>query len=276
PTTASALRWSSVFRISHRLVDRYGEGRIFVAGDAAHIHPPTGGQGMNTGVQDAYNLAWKLALAVDGVAADGLLASYHAERHPIGEEVVGRTVRHARKGIDSDPDDMTTILRREAQLLVHYRDSPLVAASAEDGEGALVPGERAPDCRGLAGEIAAYPQRLYDLLRSPRHALLLYVGPGTSADALLRCVAAAEEATHDRLDVYAVLAPDKAEEGAQGGALSGLGLASVTDADGEFRAAYGASEGEAFVVRPDGYLGGRFPVTEPEALVACLRRTFRT
>ena len=64
PTTARNLRWSSVFRISHRIVDRYGRGRVFVAGDAAHIHPPTGAQGMNTGIQDAHNLAWKLALAV--------------------------------------------------------------------------------------------------------------------------------------------------------------------------------------------------------------------
>ena len=64
PTTARNVRWSSVFRISHRIVDAYGRGRVFVAGDAAHIHPPTGAQGMNTGIQDAHNLAWKLALAL--------------------------------------------------------------------------------------------------------------------------------------------------------------------------------------------------------------------
>ena len=58
----SKLRWSSIFRISMRLAERYQSGRVFIAGDAAHIHPPTGGQGMNTGIQDAYNLAWKLAL----------------------------------------------------------------------------------------------------------------------------------------------------------------------------------------------------------------------
>lgn len=84
PTRASALRWSSVFRISHRLAGNYGGGRVFLAGDAAHIHPPTGAQGMNTGIQDAYNLGWKLALAVQGRAADGLLDSYDAERRPIG------------------------------------------------------------------------------------------------------------------------------------------------------------------------------------------------
>jgi pentachlorophenol monooxygenase len=72
PTTARNLRWSSVFRISHRIVDTYGRGRVFVAGDAAHIHPPTGAQGMNTGIQDAHNLAWKLALAVAGHRPDVL------------------------------------------------------------------------------------------------------------------------------------------------------------------------------------------------------------
>ncbi len=60
----SDLRWSSIFRISMRLASSYRSGRVFIAGDAAHIHPPTGGQGMNTGIQDAYNLAWKLALVV--------------------------------------------------------------------------------------------------------------------------------------------------------------------------------------------------------------------
>lgn len=99
PARASNLRWSSVFRISHRIVDSYGRGRVFVAGDAAHIHPPTGAQGMNTGIQDAHNLAWKLALAVSGVAAPDLMDSYDLERRPIGEEVVGRTIRSAREGI---------------------------------------------------------------------------------------------------------------------------------------------------------------------------------
>ncbi len=126
PVTASALRWSSVFRISHRLVDRYGEGRVFVAGDAAHIHPPTGAQGMNTGVQDACNLAWKLALALGDAAHPRLLPSYDAERRPVGEEVVGRTVRHAAEGIQADRSAPEALMLRQAQLLVDYRESPLV------------------------------------------------------------------------------------------------------------------------------------------------------
>ena len=131
PTTARNLRWSSVFRISHRIVDAYGRGRVFVAGDAAHIHPPTGAQGMNTGIQDAHNLAWKLALAVGGARRAGLLDSYDAERRPVGEEVVGRTVRSAREGIGADSTDPDYVIRREAQLLIDYADSPIVA----DGRG---------------------------------------------------------------------------------------------------------------------------------------------
>jgi 2-polyprenyl-6-methoxyphenol hydroxylase-like FAD-dependent oxidoreductase len=72
-----------MFRISMRLADRYRQGRVFIAGDAAHIHPPTGGQGMNTGIQDAYNLAWKLALVLDAAAPEALLDSYEAERRPV-------------------------------------------------------------------------------------------------------------------------------------------------------------------------------------------------
>lgn len=86
--TLSDLRWSSIFRISMRLAQHYRAGNVFIAGDAAHIHPPTGGQGMNTGIQDAYNLAWKLALVLQGKADAFLLDSYEAERRPIGADVV--------------------------------------------------------------------------------------------------------------------------------------------------------------------------------------------
>ncbi|WP_033823156.1 FAD-dependent monooxygenase [Kitasatospora sp. MBT63] len=266
PTTASRLRWSSTFRISHRLVDRYRTGRLFVAGDAAHIHPPTGAQGMNTGVQDAYNLAWKLALVVRGVGAEDLLESYQAERHPVGEEVVGRTVRHARDGVDADPEDLTTVLLREAQLLVGYPDSPLVDPAPPGGlPGGPVPGDRAPDCTGLTRDLAAFPQRLFDLLRGPHHTLLLYAGPGTAADALHACAAAATTAAHGLLDVYVLTADARPD---------GLLLPQAEDTAGAFRAAYAPRGGEAFVVRPDGYLGGRFHPARPEHLTAHLRRTF--
>ncbi|MFE2146892.1 FAD-dependent monooxygenase, partial [Streptomyces sp. NPDC059456] len=204
PVTASAMRWSSVFRISHRLVDRYGGGRVFVAGDAAHIHPPTGAQGMNTGIQDAWNLAWKLALAVEGAAAPALLASYDAERRPVGEEVVGRTVRQSAEGVQADPEDADTLMMRQAQLLVGYRGSPVVQRWEPDGGPGPRPGDRAPDCGGLTGDIAAYPLRLYDLLRGREHVLLLY-GPAAAAAGLAGAASAVRGAAAGRVGECAIL-----------------------------------------------------------------------
>jgi 2-polyprenyl-6-methoxyphenol hydroxylase-like FAD-dependent oxidoreductase len=172
PTTARNLRWASVFRISHRIVDAYGRGCVFVAGDAAHIHPPTGAQGMNTGIQDAHNLAWKLALAVGGDASPGLLNSYDAERRPIGEEVVGRTVRSAREGIGADSADPDFVIRREAQLLIRYDGSPIVA----DGAGG-----RAPDATGLTRDAVTGPVRLFSLLGRRDHTLLMYADKDVTA-----------------------------------------------------------------------------------------------
>lgn len=282
PTTASTLRWSSAFRVSHRLVDRYRNGRLFVAGDAAHINPPIGGQGLNTGVQDAYNLAWKLALAVRGVATDEVLESYHAERHPVAQEVVNRTVRHARSagharsGLGNKGDDPETTLRRQAQLLVAYPDSPLIQPKGADGTPVAGPatGDRAPDCRGLLSDVATYPWRLFDLLRTPRHVLLLFAGSehasGDSAARLEACAAEAHRAAHGLLDTYLITA---AEVPRDTGPVS-LRLPRVCDAAGEFRDAYAPRDGEALLIRPDGYVSGRFHPAVPEHLAEHLRRTF--
>jgi len=77
------LLWTSTFRISHRKVDHFRQGRVFLAGDAAHVHSPMGAQGMNAGIQDAFNLAWKLGLVDFNAARPDLLSSYEAERMPI-------------------------------------------------------------------------------------------------------------------------------------------------------------------------------------------------
>ncbi|MFD7735404.1 FAD-dependent monooxygenase [Kitasatospora phosalacinea] len=256
PVTARALRWSSTFRISHRLAGRYREGRLFLAGDAAHIHPPTGAQGMNTGIQDAHNLAWKLALAVRGLAADTLLDSYHAERHPVGEEVVGRTVRHARTA----PDGLTANLLREAQLLIAYPDSPLTDPSCTGG--------RAPDCTGLRRPLAGYPVRLHELLHGPRPALLLHAGPRTPAAELRAAADAARAAAHGHLDVHAVLAADAAVRPEE------LQLPWLRDEDGAFRRGYRPRDGEALLVRPDTHLAARLPTADPAPLTTAVRRLF--
>ncbi|MFV2143789.1 rifampin monooxygenase [Isoptericola sp. G70] len=84
-------RWLSRFGDATRLAERYRSGRVLLAGDAAHVHPPLGGQGLNLGIQDAFNLGWKLAATLDGWAPDGLLDSYHAERHPVAADVLTNT-----------------------------------------------------------------------------------------------------------------------------------------------------------------------------------------
>ncbi|MEV5176985.1 rifampin monooxygenase [Streptomyces flaveolus] len=88
---AHSPRWLSRFGDATRQAERYRVGRVLLAGDAAHIHPPTGGQGLNLGIQDAFNLGWKLAAEVSGWAPEGLLDSYHAERHPVGAAVLDNT-----------------------------------------------------------------------------------------------------------------------------------------------------------------------------------------
>ncbi|MGW1360303.1 rifampin monooxygenase [Streptomyces chartreusis] len=88
---AHSPRWLSRFGDATRQAEHYRVGRVLLAGDAAHIHPPTGGQGLNLGIQDAFNLGWKLAAAVRGRAPEGLLDTYHAERHPVGAAVLGNT-----------------------------------------------------------------------------------------------------------------------------------------------------------------------------------------
>jgi 2-polyprenyl-6-methoxyphenol hydroxylase-like FAD-dependent oxidoreductase len=144
------VAWNSTYRPSARMVERYRIGRVLLAGDAAHVHPPAGGQGLNTGVQDAYNLGWKLASVVRG-GADSLLDSYEAERRPIAAAVLGLSKKLLQT---------RSIKRGDAtnQLLLHYRTSPL---SSGITSGSLHPGDRMPD-----GKLED-ATRLFDHLRGP-------------------------------------------------------------------------------------------------------------
>ncbi len=260
-TTATDMRWSSVFRISHRLAARYRVGRAFLAGDAAHIHPPTGAQGMNTGLQDAYNLGWKLALAVRGLAAPGLLDTYHAERHPIGEEVVGRTVRAAREGIGAGETSIERVLMREAQLLVGYPDSPIVGG---EGDTDPAPGMRAPDAAGLRQDTISFALRCHELFRHAGHTLLLWAISPESVDRALEVIDDVGRRTARQVLGY-VIVPGEAD-------LSGPVL---RDADGNLAAAYGFSDGAACLIRPDGYVGYRSASADVGPLLAHLSLTMR-
>lgn len=93
PLVIEQVNWFSTYRLHHRCVDKFRVGRCFLAGDAAHIHSPAGGQGMNTGLQDAYNLAWKLAMVISGHAGEKLLETYHSERYPFARWLLKFTDR---------------------------------------------------------------------------------------------------------------------------------------------------------------------------------------
>ncbi|MGH3979008.1 MAG: FAD-dependent monooxygenase [Pseudonocardiaceae bacterium] len=161
--------WTSVFRIHRRLADRYRSGRILLAGDAAHIHSPFGGQGMNTGIGDAENLAWKLALVVRGRTHDQLLDTYQAERRPLAEDVLrnttantrllvseGRLTRFLRDRVMTPLANLPAVqrwaTRNASQLWVSYRRGPLGGAGSRVGRRPR-PGDRMVDvaCRRSDG-----------------------------------------------------------------------------------------------------------------------------
>jgi 2-polyprenyl-6-methoxyphenol hydroxylase-like FAD-dependent oxidoreductase len=128
------VHWSSRYRPARRMVDRYRIGRVFLAGDAAHVHPPAGGQGLNTGVQDAYNLGWKLASVLRG-SSESLLDTYQEERLPVAAAVLGLSSRlHKTRSLKRG--DATN------QLALHYRASSL---SSGMPLGSLHPGDRMPN-----------------------------------------------------------------------------------------------------------------------------------
>lgn len=145
------VAWESVYQPAVRMVSRYRVGRVFLAGDAAHLHPPEGGQGLNTGVQDAYNLGWKLGVVLRG-GPDALLDTYEAERLPIAAAVLR---------LSKQLHQTRSLKRGEAtnQLGLHYRESPL---SARGSLGELQPGDRMPDARLENGS------RLFEQLRDGR------------------------------------------------------------------------------------------------------------
>ncbi|MDG4766477.1 FAD-dependent monooxygenase [Solwaraspora sp. WMMD406] len=271
-TRAANLRWSSIFRICHGIVDRYGDGRVFVAGDAAHLHPPAGGQGMNTGIQDAWNLAWKLALAVRGMAAPGLLDSYQTERRPQGEEVVGRAVRLAFTD-ELDRADLKRQFLQEMSMLLSYAGSPIVGESVSTPDGLRAgpaPGDRAPDVAGLLRRGVGHPQRLHELTRGTRHTLLLYADH-TADEAEVATVeklcADVREQTYGQIEVYLVASADAAVPPM-------LHPPVVRDAEGAFRAGYGVTGTAAYLIRPDGHVGFRSQPIDAEALRGHLRLVF--
>jgi hypothetical protein len=167
-------RWTSRFLSERRQAARYRDGRVFLAGDAAHVHSPLGGQGMNTGIQDAMNLGWKLAAAIRGTAAPWLLDSYQAERHPVGEQVL-RLTDTFNQLVLGRSRVRNALQAMAIRGILSFRRSRVMMGARISGVGIRYPkrtradhawvGRRMPDV--ACGEV-----RLYEHLRDGRFVLL--------------------------------------------------------------------------------------------------------
>ncbi|MEV5539845.1 rifampin monooxygenase [Saccharopolyspora shandongensis] len=198
---AHSPRWLSRFGNATRLAERYRVGRVLLAGDAAHIHPPMGGQGLNLGVQDAFNLGWKLAAELAGWAPEGLLDSYQAERHPVAAAVLDNT-RAQMELMSTEPGPQA--VRRLVSELMDFEEvnryliEKITAFGVryDFGEGHDLLGKRIRDVPLKQG-------RLYELMRGGRGLLLDQTG-------LLSAAGWADRVDHvvdvsEELDVPAVL-----------------------------------------------------------------------
>lgn len=219
-----APTWMSFWRANVRMVNRYRAGRAFIAGDAAHVHSPAGGQGMNTGIQDAYNLAWKLAAVIDGADAT-LLDTYEEERMPVAARVLGVSNALLEKAVQgrffAAPRGAETL-----QLDISYRGHRLVQEHRA-APGHVVAGDRAPDAPGLS--IDGNTCRMFDVLRGT-HFTLLAIGTGWND------VLDAIEAEHGENVRRCLVDADSA------------GIEAV-------RNSYDIRGDGLFVIRPDGYVG---------------------
>lgn len=222
--------WASAFQMNARLADRYRDGRVFLAGDAAHTHPPTGGQGLNTSLQDAWNLGWKLAAVLAG-APDVLLDSYETERRPVAAAMLGL----ATDLLEAMKRGEMRRGRSVGQLDIGYPGSPL-SREMPERRGGLLAGDRAPDAllRGAGGQ----PRRFFDLLRGPHWTLL-----GHEVGRLSQIT------PRPGLHIHAT--------GPQG---------DLSDETGHFAETYGMSPGDRVLIRPDGYIGALFAAGNEQAL----------
>jgi hypothetical protein len=221
--TLRDLTWASVFRPNVRLAEHYRRGRVLIAGDAAHVHTPAGAQGLNTGVQDAYNLGWKLGQVLAG-APEALLDTYEGERRPVAAHVLGRS-SELYEGLRQPRLSMFTRSEEDRQLTISYYGGPL-APPGNPGTRTLRVGDRAPD-----GQITrAGASRLFDLYRGPHFSLLGF--GNEAANALTQVTWPPGGAPLAR---YAI-------------------TDSAKDADAALAQTYGIAEDTQILVRPDGYI----------------------
>ena len=283
PVKFEDLTWSSHFHLNSRMVEQLRVGRVFLAGDAAHVHSPAGAQGMNTGIQEAFNLGWKLARVMKGHAPDRLLDSYHLERHPIERDVLRQTsfVTHmaeaghgplkllrervmpalAALGPLRDAARLTV-----SELAIQYRRSPLTLERVLDGGPRA--GERAPDAlvHVVDGPLGRAPGIgcIFDLHDPAFFSLFLLVAPVDANGAPLD-PAASRNAAHDA-DL------DRLSEAVERLLPGAVRIWRVSDTTGEgapsLSESYGRTRPAFYLMRPDGYISVRGrPASDLNALL---------
>ncbi|MEO7110910.1 MAG: FAD-dependent monooxygenase [Polyangiaceae bacterium] len=254
-------QWLARFRLHHRQADHYRDERIFLAGDAAHIHSPAGGQGMNTGIQDATNLAWKLALVLKNGAHESLLDSYEEERHPVGAQLLKTTDRMFSMNTTRSeamialrnfvvkriaPQIIKTKARGAAfrflsELDIAYPKSSIVVEKAHGLASTLRAGQRGPDAPFDSSTI-------FETTKSLTHHLLIFAGDDQEA-------ASAFASTVDRKHSW-------------------LSSHFVGAANAHARERYGIKTSGLVLLRPDGYIAVRTAALDNEVLQTYERRVF--
>lgn len=285
---ASEPRWLDRFLVDQRRVERYMFGRVILAGDAAHLHTFVGAQGMNTGIQDAFNLAWKLALVVQGRARAHLLVSYGEEREQVSKTLLATTGWAARLAtahqpvltgvrnvlaprLTALPPAQRLLITALAELNISYRHSSIVQddhARGARNRTHLHAGDRAPDGHVWTFERNA-PHQLFELLSSTRHTLLVFSQQQSEADAKELDLALAE--FPDLVESYQIV------RGTNGsGEQEAAAGRRLYDPDGELSHKYGLANEGLVLIRPDGYIGFRSRTIKGEHLRRYLQGLFLT
>ncbi|GCE24156.1 FAD-dependent oxidoreductase [Dictyobacter kobayashii] len=280
PVVVPEPLWYSIFTIQQRHVHEMRAGHCFVVGDAAHVHSPASGQGMNTGIQDAFNLAWKLALVSRGLAEDRLLNSYSAEREPIavtvlrGARAFTRVLGNQQSAVQQVRNTVLKgffvlpplrkvlnqqVSRYLSELALNYKHSPIVAEdwqvtsiNARNMPG-LQAGSRVPDIHYGINSKA----RLYDMLRDTHHTALLFTGLKPGDDELVEVASLTEhikQLHHGWLQLF-LITPDS-ETYEQLKSYSSHEEV-ILDQYGTLHRRFGAEGQALYVIRPDHHVGYR-------------------
>ncbi|MBH25564.1 MAG: hypothetical protein CMH57_14165 [Myxococcales bacterium] len=307
--TLSDPTWITNFRIHRQMVRRYRKGPVFLAGDAAHVHSPIGGQGLNTGVQDAYNLAWKLALVVQKHAYVSLLDSYEAERLPIAASTLESTDRATRaislrSGLSQQlRSNLASVLSnfeviqqrltdRLGMLNLNYRQSPIVDQHREaitsarllpsrsseapswrdwvDFGAAPVPGDRIPDVVYDENPDRS-PKRLFSLLKDTRHHLLLFDGQAQTSEGY-RNMERVGRLVQNRFGHH--MQVHMIIPGSRRPATLRWRGSVVQDVDSALHQRFGAGADCLYLIRPDGYIAYRSQPSDMRLLFRYLDRIF--